>query len=167
MSSVQRYISFTFKTRSKCACGQHANGGECEACKQKREGTLQRATINPSPVHEVPPIVHEVLRSPGQPLDAGTRAFVAPRFGRDFSQVPLHATTTARIQPKLIVNTPGDIYEQEADRVADQVMAAPAHTPVSGAPPRIQRYAGQATEATDTAPASVDRVLSSPGRPLA
>ena len=26
------------------------------------------------------------------------------------------------IQPKLKINTPGDIYEQEADRVADQVM---------------------------------------------
>ncbi len=25
-------------------------------------------------------------------------------------------------QPKLIVNTPGDAHEQEADRVADQVM---------------------------------------------
>jgi len=25
----------------QCACGQHANGGEYEACKQKREGTLQ------------------------------------------------------------------------------------------------------------------------------
>ena len=35
----------------------------------------------------VPPIVHEVLRSPGQPLDATTRAFMEPRFGHDFSHV--------------------------------------------------------------------------------
>jgi hypothetical protein len=40
---------------------------------------------------EVPPIVHEVLRSPGQPLDAATRAFMEPRFGHDFSRVRVHA----------------------------------------------------------------------------
>jgi hypothetical protein len=38
----------------------------------------------------VPPIVHEVLRSPGQPLDPTTRAFMEPRFGHDFSQVRVH-----------------------------------------------------------------------------
>lgn len=31
-------------------------------------------------------------------------------------------TLRSRIQPKLTVSTPGDIYEKEADRVADQVM---------------------------------------------
>ena len=34
-----------------------------------------------------PAIVHEVLRSPGQPLDAPTRAYFEPRFGHDFSTV--------------------------------------------------------------------------------
>ncbi len=107
----------------QCACGQHTSaGGECEECKQKREGTLQRAAINPSPVHDVPPIVHEVLRSPGQPLDAGTRAFVEPRFAHDFSHIPVHTKSPASIQPKLMVNSPGDEYEQEADRVAHQVL---------------------------------------------
>jgi len=32
----------------------------------------------------------------------------------------------AGIQTQLTVNTPGDVYEQEADRVADQVMRMPA-----------------------------------------
>ena len=45
-------------------------------------------------------------------------------------------------------------------------MAAPAHPAVSGAPPRIQRFTGQSTGQTDTAPASVDHALASPGRPL-
>src|SRR6478752_1439777 len=36
---------------------------------------------------EAPPIVHEVLRSPGQPLDGATRSFMEPRFGHDFSNV--------------------------------------------------------------------------------
>jgi hypothetical protein len=38
----------------------------------------------------VPPIVHDVLRSTGEPLDAGTRAFMEPRFGHDFSDVRVH-----------------------------------------------------------------------------
>jgi hypothetical protein len=43
----------------------------------------------------VPPIVHEVLRSPGQPLDATTRAFFEPRFQQDFSHVRVHSDDQA------------------------------------------------------------------------
>ncbi len=39
---------------------------------------------------DAPPIVHEVLNSPGRPLDDATRAFMEPRFGRDFSGVRVH-----------------------------------------------------------------------------
>jgi len=35
--------------------------------------------------------VHEVLRSPAQPLDAASRAYFEPRFGHDFSQVRVHS----------------------------------------------------------------------------
>jgi hypothetical protein len=70
------------------------------------------------------------------------------------------------LQTKLKVNEPGDSYEREANRVADQVLAAPAHSAVSGAPLRIQRFAGQATGQMDAAPASVDHALASPGRSL-
>ena len=77
-----------------------------------------------------------------------------------------HSLAGGALQTKLAINKPGDEYEQEADRVAAQVMVAPGHSAIGGTPPRIQRYAGQATEGSDTAPASVDRVLASPGRPL-
>jgi hypothetical protein len=40
---------------------------------------------------EAPAIVHDVLGSPGQPLDAATRGYFEPRFGRDFSGVRVHA----------------------------------------------------------------------------
>jgi hypothetical protein len=70
------------------------------------------------------------------------------------------------LQTKLRINEPGDVYEQEADRVAEQVLAKPLHPHVSSAPPRIQRFTGQASGHADTAPASVDQVLASPGRPL-
>ena len=39
--------------------------------------------------------VHETLRSRGQPLDAGTRAYFEPRFGHDFSRVRIHADRQA------------------------------------------------------------------------
>lgn len=46
--------------------------------------------------HSAPPLVHEILNSGGgQPLDATTRAFMEPRFGRDFSQVHVHTGTAA------------------------------------------------------------------------
>ena len=40
---------------------------------------------------EAPAAVHDVLGSPGQPLDSATRAFFEPRFGHDFSHVRIHA----------------------------------------------------------------------------
>jgi hypothetical protein len=70
------------------------------------------------------------------------------------------------LQTKLKVNEPGDNYEQEADRIADRVMATSANHAVSGAPFRIQRFSGQPTGQLDAAPASVDHALASPGRPL-
>ncbi len=107
----------------KCACGQHTiAGGECEECRQKGEGMIQRTAVSPAPVNAVPPIVHDVLSSPGQTLDAGTRAFMEPRFGHDFSQVRVHSAMSNMIQIKLTINQPGDEYEQEADRVAEQVI---------------------------------------------
>jgi hypothetical protein len=70
------------------------------------------------------------------------------------------------LQTKLKVSESGDIYEREADQVADQVMATPAHHAVSGAPPRIQRFSAQWSGQMDAAPASVDQALANPGRPL-
>jgi len=70
-------------------------------------------------------------------------------------------------QTKLQINQPGDIYEQEADLVAEQVLARPTQTDVSGATPRIQTFlGGQSKGQMGAAPPSVDRALASPGRPL-
>lgn len=54
---------------------------------------------------------------------AGTTT--VPRFGHDFSRVSVHSTVPGMIQTKLKINKPGDLYEQEADRVADVVMRMP------------------------------------------
>jgi hypothetical protein len=54
-------------------------------------GVLQRPlTRGSSDATHIPPSVHDVLRSPGRPLDGATRAFFEPRFGQDFSSVRVH-----------------------------------------------------------------------------
>lgn len=166
----------------KCACGNHmVAGGECAECRKRR---LQRKATDHNELGTVPPIMHEVLRSPGQHLDATTRSFMEPRFGHDFSVVRVHADSKGTasmqvvnalaasshgnptIQATLTIGESNDPLEREADRVADHVLVAPISPAVSVAPPRIQRYMGQATPGADTAPASVDQALASPGRPL-
>lgn len=44
---------------------------------------------------EAPPVVHEVLASPGQSLDRVTRRFMEARFGHDFSRVHVHTDAKA------------------------------------------------------------------------
>ena len=90
--------------------------------RDKEKLTLQRSLVDQAGTTTVPSIVHEVLHSPGQPLDPETRAYMEPHFGHDFSRVSVHSTGQGMIQTKLKINKPGDLYEQEADRVAEQVM---------------------------------------------
>ena len=85
-----------------CACG-----GTCDQCKSEPDHEhehLQMKTVGPNaPVGiPAPPIVHEVLRSPGQPLDPATRAFMEPRFARDFGQVRVHTGAVADESAKQI-----------------------------------------------------------------
>lgn len=66
---------------------------KCSKCKKELE-LLQPKAIG-SITNTVPPIVHEVLSTPGQPLDTQTRAFMEPRFGYDFSKVRVHVDERA------------------------------------------------------------------------
>lgn len=96
-------VSFGQSVQRKCACGGSGGAdGECEECKEKKEKTLQRKATGPSPTGMAPPIVHDVLKSPGQPLDRSTRDFFEPRFGRDFSHVRVHAGDAAGQSAKSI-----------------------------------------------------------------
>ncbi len=107
----------------KCACGNHASGGECSECGKKR-GSLQRSAVSNQLTAEVPPIVHDVLRSPGQPLDSSTRSFFEPRFGHDFSAVQVSKVEPSLAQSKLTLARPDDHYEREADMMAEQIASA-------------------------------------------
>lgn len=56
------------------------------------------------------------------------------------------------MQKKLAISEPGDIYEQEADRIAGEVIATPVVPSVGDASSRIRRFAGQTTGQMDAAP---------------
>jgi hypothetical protein len=50
----------------------------------------------------MPPVVHDVLNSSGQPMDSGTRAFFERRFGHDFGKVRVHDDLRAQQSAKSI-----------------------------------------------------------------
>jgi thiol-disulfide isomerase/thioredoxin len=71
---------------------------KCNACEEEeKKQRLQAKPIGAAETAaaEAPPIVREVLRSPGRPLDPPTRAFFEGRFRYDFSSVRIHADDRA------------------------------------------------------------------------
>ncbi|HJP92673.1 MAG TPA: DUF4157 domain-containing protein [Pyrinomonadaceae bacterium] len=93
LSAVQPLVTNSRWLQRKCACGSYGVG-ECDKCRNQGN-TLQRsATTNDSPL-AIPSIVNDVLNSPSQPLDAGTRGRMEPLFGHDFSTVRVHTDAKA------------------------------------------------------------------------
>jgi hypothetical protein len=86
--------------RRKSSCGGIPGPrGDCEASREKKlwhrlgdVRALSSIGYSPFSASEVPPIVHEVLCLPGQPLNSATSAFTEPRFGHDFGKVHVHST---------------------------------------------------------------------------
>lgn len=56
------------------------------------------------------------------------------RFNYDFSQILVHSRLPISIQAKLVINHPGDVYEQEADRASEHVMRASTPQPQRSCP---------------------------------
>ena len=84
--------------------GQRTNGSRV----QRASTHSLRATGDSEPTHaghaereadqpagDVPPIVDEVVRSPGRPLEPPTRQFMERRFGSDFGSVRVHTSSRA------------------------------------------------------------------------
>ncbi len=100
---------------------------------------------------------------------------VTPRIGHHFADVRVHAAVPETIQTKLTINQPGDVYEQEAERVAEQVIqmeaSASSEAPSTsqnarlGADDLFTRKEASDTSVHETAsvPPLVDEVLSSGG----
>jgi hypothetical protein len=88
---LQRSIGNRAVLRLQRTCSACASGHPCGTCAGEKHAAPDSAASAPA----VPAIVHDVIHSPGVPLDARTRAFMEPRFGRDFSRVQVHADTRA------------------------------------------------------------------------
>ena len=71
------------------------------SCEDDEEGTLDGKGTSARP-GAAPPIVHEVLRSVGQPLDPETLAFMETRFGHNFGRVRVHTDQRAASSAKAI-----------------------------------------------------------------
>ena len=92
MTAVLQSSPLLARSARRCACGGVIGpDGECAACKARR---LQRQATAAGPA-TAPPIVHDVLRSAGRPLEPGLRDEMEARFGHDFSRVRVHTDARA------------------------------------------------------------------------
>jgi hypothetical protein len=65
-------------------------------------------------------------RDSGRPMNAHPDAVATSLEGRHDPRQLAYELATAGFRPKLKVDQPGDVYEQEADEIADRVMRSPA-----------------------------------------
>ena len=78
-----------------CGCAGGDLSGGCAECSRKK-AEVNRSPDGPGATPAAaPPLVGEVLREPGSPLDASTRDFMEPRFGHDFGSVRVHTDERA------------------------------------------------------------------------
>jgi len=85
---VSRGIERPQTRAGHCPCG-----GGCPECRS-RGVTRGQSSGHPVPA-SIPSIVQDALRTPGQPLDAATRAFMEPRLGHDLAAVRVHTDQRA------------------------------------------------------------------------
>lgn len=105
-----------------------------------------------------------------EPPDLPVQAFMKPRFGLNFSRVPVHDNSrTPNLQRapagagRLAIGAPGDRYEQEAEQVADQVLRTPE--PATGAKPGPGQTALQINPSNGASARRVQRQPPSPYSP--
>jgi hypothetical protein len=82
----------------RCACGGTCTDRQKKKSAGEKWEQVQTKRVNGSDggPAKAPASVYGVLRSSGQPLDRSTRAFMEPRFGRDFSRVRVHSNAAAQ-----------------------------------------------------------------------
>lgn len=88
---VMRMPEPAIRLQRKCGCGGSTPGEPCEECAGDTPPLQRQVSVeNSASATTAPFVVHEVLRSPGQPLDQSTRSFFERRLHRDFSSVQVH-----------------------------------------------------------------------------
>ena len=109
----------------KCDCGQVTGGGACSSCRTKKQ-KLQRRAVNDAASPAAPPIVHDVVRSAGQPIDAATRTSMGSAFARNFSHVRVGSAGPQAVPGTLRVGPADHPAERQADHMAAAVLRSPA-----------------------------------------
>jgi Domain of unknown function (DUF4157) len=113
----------------QCQAGQ-SDDGDGRVQMKPAEADVSGRSSEPS---IAPPIVHEVLRSPGEPLDPATRAFFEPRFGYDFGHVLVHVNDEAGQSAQAV--------QAKAYTVGSHIVFAPGqHAPESVAGKRLMAH---------------------------
>ncbi|WP_448873803.1 eCIS core domain-containing protein [Desulfobulbus propionicus] len=119
-----------------------------------------------------------MLQSNAEERNTILTGITSPHFGHDFARIPLCPPKAGALQTKPASNTPGDKYELEADRAAEQVtrMAEPQiqrACPGGGGCLNLQeeqrlRTSGVQTDhaSEEVTPPIVQEALTSPGQPL-
>lgn len=117
----------------------------------------------------------------GPDLETSPNTSATPIFAHDFSRIPVHSKAPVRVQAKLRINSPGDKYEQEAERIAEQVTTMPEKLQrkrddtgrfskcrnLQAAAERLQTHSLPENNSGEVAaPAIVHEVLKSSGEPL-
>jgi hypothetical protein len=136
-------------------CGDHP----CppSGCNKEEEQRLARSAVGPAP-SMAPPIVHEVIGSPGEPLPASLNEGMSALFGHDFARVRVHTGARAA---------------ESAASVAARAYTVGPHVVLGRSAPDLRSAAGQqllAHELTHVIqqPAATpagDLPVSSPGDP--
>ena len=164
----------------------HAFADKAQPLQHKASSRLKASEMAEHAVsHDTRPAVHLQRMAAHQSEkrnSANHKATTATRSARGFSQKPRPAKSSKKIQLKLKVNTPGDIHEQEADRIADHVMRISEPKvrrtcPCGGGCPQCQQAKDnviqlkpgyiQPNDAVEAvAPSVVDDVIRTNGQPL-
>jgi len=163
--------------------------------KPMSSGLAQPHLATPGQVHHEHPLlplqrlignqaVLQMLQTHTEERDAGLTTAASHRFGHDCSRIPIHSSTAGALQTKLAVNQPGDEYEQEAERISEQIMRM--HEPqlqrvctCGGACPECQaeqpdqqqehlqtKHIRSADLGQGAAPSIVNDILAAPGQAL-
>jgi len=99
---------------------------ESSFCGQKSSSIVQmdRATGSLQGTHSLQSRPNEI-RSVAEKLSGVSRHEASPHVLKDFGQIPIVASTARTVQTNLVLGKPHDEYEQEAERVSDEVMRMP------------------------------------------
>jgi hypothetical protein len=147
-------------------------------------GHLQRSALDRGP-EAAPPIVHQTLRDPGEPLDGETQAAMGARFQHDFSGVRVHTDRRAAASARAVdaaAYTVGEHvvfdrgrYAPETDAgrgllahelahvVQQDGAAVPDHLPVAPQDGPAEQQAGRAARSADASPGSAEAAVQRQG----